>query len=198
MQNYFATLLFSSECLSQPALPLGAAPVFAVTHRRLAGRGRAQGHAASSLSAAPAELSPAPRCRRRCLAVAEAETLVPVPWGPVSSHLGQPRADDANALRQLCPKEVFHGGGGCPPSPDSRPAHGHPIPLLPNVKPIPCPDTFCCPTSLHHVMLLSDPELPQWSQVMGSLVVSSLQGWAWVPGAGVTGLCSVGPGRRQA
>lgn len=35
-----------------------------------------------------AELSPAPRCRQCCLAAAEAETSVPVPWGPVSSHLG--------------------------------------------------------------------------------------------------------------
>ena len=86
-----------------------------------------------------AELSPAPRCRRHCLATAEAETSVPVPWGPVSSHLGQPRAGGTDALRQLCPNGVFHGAGGCLPSPDLRPSRGHPIPLLPNVKPIPRP-----------------------------------------------------------
>lgn len=101
-----------------------------------------------------------------------------VPWGPVSPHLGQPRAGDSNALGQLCLTGVFHGAGtACQP-------HGHPIPFAAQ-----CPSQV--PFAVHSFMLPSDPALPRLSQMRGLLVVIPLSKGGQVPGAGI---CSLGLG----
>lgn len=100
-----------------------------------------------------AELSPAPRRRRHRLAAAGAGTSAPVPWGPVSPQLGQPRAGDADALGWLCPKGVPHGAGGpAPPhahptdTPSLRCPASSPSLILPGRLPLPTePSSLCAP-----------------------------------------------------
>lgn len=140
MQNYFATLLFSSECLSQPALPRSAVLVFAVTHRRLAGRGRARGSGAAWLMAVPCGAWL--RLKQNACSLG---TCFFSPWAA------------------MC-------GWRCLPSPAQRPSHGHLIPWTSHATDIPphgqhdhttsCAGAFCCPTNRHDLMLLSDSEPP--------------------------------------